>query len=191
MTFSISLTNADLGLDDLLQEAQAAARPAAQAGAQVLYDQVKANVARLRRKTGKLARSIYQKHIDEEAAQGRAAYRISWRKEGSESGVELGSSSTAPHGYLVEFGYLQRYELARDARGRFFPVVRPEMQGQPKPKRSAPQSVKDAYYVPRKGGPLQIPGKAFLRSAWSKAPQAQAAMAQRFFEELQRKGLIK
>lgn len=190
MTLSITMKGADLMLDALADEALDAARPAAQAGAQVLYDQVRANVQRLHRKTGKLLRSIYQKHLQDEAAPGRASYRISWRK-GSETGAELGSASSAPHGYLVEFGYLQRYELGRDARGRIFPLVRPEMQGTPKPKRSAPQAVKDAYYVPRKGGPLQIPGKAFLRSAWSRAPQAQAAMEKRFFEELQRKGLIK
>jgi hypothetical protein len=174
VSLSITMTGADLGLDALVDEAQAAARPAAQAGAQVLYDQVKANVARLRRVTG-----IYQAFADGESGEGRATYRISWNQK------------KAPHGHLVEFGYLQRYEIARDARGRMFPMVRPEMQGQPKPKRSASRAVKDAYYVPRKGGPLQIPGKAFLRSAWSRAPQAQAAMAERFFSELQKKGLLK
>lgn len=179
MTLSITMTAPDLGLDALVNEAQAAARPAAQAGAQVLYDQVKANVARLRRVTGNLERSIYQAFADAESGTGRSVYRISWNKK------------TAPHGALVEFGHLQRYELARDARGRIFPMVRPEMQGQPKPKRSAPQAVKDAYYVPRKGGPLQIPAKAFLRSAWARAPQARAAMAERWFAELERKGIIK
>lgn len=179
MSLSITMTGADLGLDALVAEADDAARPAAQAGAQVLYDQVKANVARLRRVTGNLDRSIYQAFADAESGKGRAVYRISWNKK------------TAPHGYLVEFGHLQRYEMARDARGRIFPMVRPEMVGRAKPSRSASQAVKDAYYVPRKGGPLQIPGKAFLRSAWSRAPQAQAAMAARFFAELEKKGLIK
>jgi hypothetical protein len=51
--------------------------------------------------------------------------------------------------------------------------------------------VKDAYYVPRKGGPLQIPARAFIRSAASRMPQAQKAMADRFFAELKAKGLIK
>ena len=176
---SITLTLKDLGLEELAAEATEAARPAAQAGAQVLYDQVKANVSRLRKVTGNLDRSIYQKHIDEEAAPGRASYRISWNK------------SKAPHGHLVEFGYLQRYEIARDARGRLFPMVRPERVGDPKPKRSAPQSVKDAYYMPRKGGPVQVAAKAFIRSAASKMPQARQAMVDRFFSELKAKGLIK
>ena len=72
-----------------------------------------------------------------------------------------------------------------------FPKVRAEMVDQPKPKRSAPQSVKDAYYVPRVGGPRQIPGKAFLRGAVSRAPQAHDAMRERYFAELQAKGHIK
>jgi len=178
MSMSITLALKDLGLDQLAAESLEAVRPAAQAGAQVLYDQVKANVARLRKVTGNLDRSIYQAHMDD-TAPGRSGYRISWNK------------SKAPHGYLVEFGYLQRYEIARDARGRMFPMVRPEMVGKPKPKRSASQAVKDAYYVPRKGGPLQIPAKAFIRSAASKMPQARQAIADRFFSELQAKGLIK
>lgn len=179
MTFAITMSAADLGLEALADDALAASRPSAQAGAQVLYDQVKANVARLRRVTGNLADSIYQAFIDGDATPGRSGYRVSWNKK------------KAPHGFLVEFGHLQRYEIARDERGRMFPMVRPEMQGQPKPKRSAPQSVKDAYYVPRKGGPLQIPAKAFLRSAVSRMPQAQAAMRDRWFAELQKQGHIK
>lgn len=179
MSFAITLNSQELGLDELGAEALAAARPAAQAGAQVLYEAVKSNVSRLRKVTGNLAASIYQAHIDAEERPGHSAYRVSWNKK------------KAPHGYLVEFGYLQRYEMARDARGRFFPMVRPEKIGQPKPKRSAPQSVKDAYYVPRKGGPKQIAGKAFLRSAAGRAGQAKDAMRDRFFAELEAKGVLK
>jgi hypothetical protein len=179
VSMSITLDLRSLGLQDLEDGSLEAARPAAQAGSQVLYDAVKANVSRLRKITGNLDRSIYQKHIDEEARPGVASYRISWNRK------------KAPHGWLVEFGYLQRYEIARDARGRMFPMVRPEKRGQPKPKRSAPQAVKDAYYVPRNGGPKQIPGKAFLRSAWSRKEVARQAMADRFFEELKAKRLIK
>lgn len=179
MSMSITLDIKDLGLDALEAASLEAVRPAAQAGAQVFYDQVKANVARLRRVTGNLSSAIYQAYMAEASSPSHASYRISWNK------------TKAPHGHLVEFGYLQRYEIARDERGRMFPMVRPEMRGKPKPKRRAPQSVKDAYYVPRKGGPRQIPGKAFIRSAASKAPQARQAMADRFFAELQAKGLIK
>lgn len=179
MSMSITLDIKSLGFDELTASALEAVRPAAQAGAQVLYDAVKANVSRIRKVSGNLDRAIYQKHIDEAARPGVASYKVSWNK------------AKAPHGYLVEFGFLQRYELARDARGRIFPMVRPEMQGQPKPKRSAPQAVKDAYYIPRNGGPKQIPGKAFVRSAASRLPQAKQAAADRFFAELRAKGLIK
>lgn len=177
--FRIELSAGDLGLDALADEALAAARPAAQAGAQVLYEQVKANVARLGRKTGNLAASIYQAYNEAESGPGRGSYRVSWNKK------------KAPHGYLVEFGHLQRYEIARDARGRLFPMVRPEMIGKPKPGRRASQATKDAYYVPLAGGPRQVPAKAFIRSAASRMPQAQDAMRERFFAELQAKGLIK
>lgn len=176
---SISLAINDLRLDNLAAEAMSAARPAAQAGAQVLYEAVKANVSRIRKVSGNLDRAIFQKFIENEARAGLASYRISW------------SRKKAPHGWMLEFGFMQRYELARDARGRVFPMVRPEMKGKPKPKGRASQAVKDAYYVPRKGGPKQIPGKAFIRSAASRMPQARQAMADRFFSELQAKGLIR
>lgn len=84
-----------------------AARPAAQAGADVLYQAVKANVARIRRKTGNLAASIYQAYSQDHSAPGKATYHVSW------------NARKAPHGHLVEWGHLQRYLVTRDARGRF------------------------------------------------------------------------
>lgn len=179
MSMSIEFSTKGLGLDELEATALEAVRPAAQAGAQVLYDQVKANVQRIRKVSGNLDRAIYQAFMDTASNPGRASYRVSWNRK------------KAPHGWLIEFGFLQRYELARDARGRIFPMVRPEMQGKPKPKRRATQAVKDAYYVPRKGGPRQVPARAFIRSAASKLPAAQRAVAERFFAELKAKGLIK
>ena len=50
--FSLSLDLGDLGMDELADGAEEAARPAAQAGAQVFYDRAKANVAKL----GKVAK---------------------------------------------------------------------------------------------------------------------------------------
>jgi hypothetical protein len=50
-----------------------------------------------------------------------------------------------------------------------FTFVRPEAKGKPKPKRKASQAVKDAYYVPRKGGPKQIPARPFVRPALAKS----------------------
>ena len=44
------------------------------------------------------------------------------------------------------------------------------MRGQPKPRRRASQAQKDAYYVLRRGGPVYIPGKAFMRQALISVP---------------------
>lgn len=77
---------------------EAAIRPMAQAGAQVIYERVRLNVQGLGRVTGNLDRSIYQYFSDEKSEDGkRAEYHISWNHK------------KAPHGHLVEFGYLQRY----------------------------------------------------------------------------------
>ena len=68
-------------------------RPAAQAAAQVFYDQVKRNVAGLGRITGNLDRSIYQAYRDKESGHGKAVYHVSW------------NMTKAPHGHLVEYGH--------------------------------------------------------------------------------------
>lgn len=160
MTIRADLQGLGALLADLGDELKAAARPAAQAAAQVFYDEAKRNVQALGRITGRLDRAVYQKHVDEEAAAGRSYYRISWNKK------------TAPHGHLVEAGYVQRYATYVGKDGKWHLAVRPEARGKPKPARNAPQSVRDAYYVLRKGGPVQIPGKAFIRRAATKHPQA-------------------
>ena len=90
-------------LDGLGADAAAAVRPAAQAVAQVLYDRVKANVAALGRVTGNLDSSIYQAHSPENSRTGlREQYNVSWNHH------------KAPHGHLLEYGYLQRYRYYQD-----------------------------------------------------------------------------
>lgn len=104
-SFSIRFDSAglDAGLDELLAAAQQNARPAAQVGAQVLYDE-----ARLRcpvesgpprkLKSGSMSRpgllksSIYQTYSKDNSGADRATYHISWNYR------------KAPHGHLVEFG---------------------------------------------------------------------------------------
>lgn len=135
------------------EKIKSAVRPAAQAGAQVLYDQVKANVNSLGRKTGNLAASIYQAFAPEKGGDLLATYIVSWNKR------------KAPHGGLVEFGHIQRYKAYIGPDGQWHTAVRKSMQGKPKPKRSAPQGVKDAYYVPLDEGPRMVPARSFLRSA--------------------------
>jgi hypothetical protein len=150
-------------LDSLGVAAEEAARPAAQAAAQVLYDDVNANVAKLGRVTGNLAGAVYQAFSRDNSGPGRATYHISW------------NAKKAPHGHLVEYGFLQRYVLYRANDGTVRPMVRPGMDGQKKPGRKASQAVKDAYYVPLPGGPRQIPAHPFVRPAVAKFRQAAAA----------------
>jgi hypothetical protein len=140
-----------------------AVRPAAQAAAQVLYDDVKRNVQAIGKKTGRLDRSIYQKFSPENSKPGLATYHVSW------------NASKAPHAWLVENGYLQRYEMVIDDKGQFRgPRVRPGMAGKPKPGRHASQAAKDAYWVTLPT-PIQVPAKAFVRRAIDKFPAAYAA----------------
>ena len=168
----VDTSGIDRMFDAFLGEVGQAVRPAAQAGAQVLYDAVKSNVGQLKTHTGNLNKSIYQKYSPEQSVDGvSATYNISWNK------------AKAPHGWLVEYGHIQRYKMMVYPDGTVRPMVRPEMKGKPKPARKASQAVKDAYYVTLPT-PLQIPGKAFIRSAADKAPLAFAAMENKLFEIL-------
>lgn len=136
-----------------------AARPAAQAAAQVVYDCVQGNVAALGRVTGKLADSIYQVYSGDNSGPGHAVYHVSYNHR------------KAPHGFLVEYGHVQRYVTYIGSNGRFYTAIRPEMRGKPSPKRSASAAAKDAYYIPL-AAPKQVPAKPFIRSATRVFPQA-------------------
>lgn len=159
MTFrvKIDISAADQLFDGVAVSCEQAARPAAQAGAQVLYDEVLRNVARLRRHTGNLARSIYQVYSRKNSGQAHAAYEISW------------NAQKAPHGHLVEFGHLQRYEISFD----------------PNTKR----------FITHKDKPLPVPrhvaARPFIRPARARMPAAEEAMRQRYLQELQTRGLLK
>lgn len=150
-----------------------AVRPAAQAGSQVLYEEVVKNVAALGRKTGNLAASIYQAFEDRESSPLFPKYRISW------------NAKKAPHGHLVEYGHIQRYAAYVGKDGKWHTAVRKGAKGK-KPSRRASQAAKDAYYVLRPGGPVQVPAKAFIRRAESKRAAALEAAEKRFFAEVGR-----
>lgn len=156
------LSGLDAMFDELGDDLDEAVRPAAQAAAQVLYDDVKKNVAALRSVTGNLERSIYQKFSPDHSRQGKATYHISW------------NAKVAPHGHLVENGHLQRYRYYKGSNGQIRPMVRPGMDGKPRPGRGASQATKDAYYVTLPT-PIQVPAKAFVRRAIDKFPAAYAA----------------
>ena len=95
---SIDMSAFESDMEQLADRAEKAARPAAQAGAQVLYERVKTNVAALGRKTGNLNSSIYQAYSANNSNESKAVYHVSW------------NASKAPHGHLVEWGYIKRWQ---------------------------------------------------------------------------------
>lgn len=162
-------------LDQLGKEAQKAIRPAAQAGTQAIYDRVKANVARLGRKTGNLDRAIYQVYSKSNSKTGKKAeYHVSWNHR------------VAPHGRLVEYGYYQRYMYYQGNDGKVRPMVRPGMESQPRPGRHASQAAKDAYFVTLPS-PRHVPGKFFVRNAATAFGEAYVAAEDVLIERLLRK----
>jgi len=178
-------------------DVQKAVRPAAQAAAEVYYKQAVQNVAALGSKTGNLIQAIYQAFSKEKsvAAPGggyeKATYHVSWRT--SDAGLDDNGQPirtglpVAPHGHLIEFGWIQRYAVQTDKNGNWKTVVRSEHRkdkktgksksGMKKPKRRASQAEKDAYYVLRPGGPVQHPARPFMRSAYTQAQDAAAEAA--------------
>lgn len=158
----VDLASLNRELDQLAEGIESAARPAAQAAAQVLYDEVRRNVAQIPRKTGKLMSAVYQAYSEQNSGPGRATYHVSWNPR------------KAPHAHLVEHGFLQRYVTYVGRDGNFYTAVRPEMRGKPKPRRGATQAEKDRYFVPL-ASPKQIPAVAFMRRAALKEAQAEAA----------------
>lgn len=119
-------SGADAALDGLLEAALRAVRPAAQAGAQVLYEEAKVRVpvsaethifyGRNSKKTGvtytfqpgNLYRAIYQafsKDMSSEFGDGyrKATYHIGWNHKDAPYGfmVEFGTSRAAAHPFLA------------------------------------------------------------------------------------------
>jgi HK97 gp10 family phage protein len=168
----VDLSELNALIKDLGEGVEQAIRPAAQAGAQVIYDAVKLNVGKIRTNTGNLASAIYQAYDKRASTNDFAAYGISW------------NPAKAPHGHWLEFGHIQRYQSYVGKDGKFHTLVRPEMRGKPKPGRRAPQAVKDAYYMPRKGGAVQVAAQPFMRPAFAQLDKAAAAVEQEFFKRI-------
>ena len=100
-------------LDNITAAAEKATRPAAQAGAQVFYEEVQQRVpmsAKTHSTKGKkqtftpgtLRKAIYQAFADKESGDGKASYRISWNKTHAFYGrfVEFGTSKMAAKPFL-------------------------------------------------------------------------------------------
>jgi hypothetical protein len=169
-SIDVDLAGAEAMLDALAGDIEAAARPAAQAAAEVLYRTVLKNVDAIGTVTGNLRGAIYQAYSPDQSGHGKAVYHISWRTSGS-------GGPRAPHGHLVEFGHVQRYASYIGSDGHWYTAVRPEMRGKPRPRRNASQAERDAYYVLRKGGPLQVPARPFIRPVVYQAGGAAAEAA--------------
>lgn len=106
ITVSADMTGLNQYLDALGDAVEGAVRPAAQAGAQVLYDEVKRNVASIGKKTGNLAAAIYQVYSKNNSEdKKRATYHVSW------------NARKAPHGHLVEYGHIMRYRTVLITKG--------------------------------------------------------------------------
>lgn len=157
LSLQVDLTSLFGELDGMTAECEAAARPAAQAGAQVLYEEVQRNVAtRTRRKTGNLASSIYQVYSKSSSRPGFPVYHISWNYK------------KAPHGHLVEYGHLQRFEISFDPVTKRFTTHRDRPLPQPK----------------------QVAARPFVRPAVSAFPRAEQAMLDRYLAELTARGVL-
>lgn len=129
-------------LDELGAAAGDAVRPAAQAAAQVLYDEVKHNVEAIGSKTGNLASSIYQVYSKANSQdKKRAVYHVSW------------NAKKAPHGHLVEYGHIMRYVTKIATKG---------------PKKGQWVTVKSVPLLK----PKQVGARPFVRPAEKKFPQA-------------------
>jgi HK97 gp10 family phage protein len=125
-------------------EIQAATRPAAQAGAQVIYDQARLNVPVSKRdhffygkaykKTGKkylfspgtLRDSIYQVYSKTNSAQSKATYHISWNHTKAPYGfmVEFGTSRAPAHPFLGPAIHDKSAEAAAAMKAKFLGVVK-------------------------------------------------------------------
>ena len=95
-------------VDKVARAGVTSARPAAQAGAQVFYDEVNVNVSRIGRKTGNLASSIYQVFSKDNSTETKATYHISW------------NARKAPHGHLIEYGHLQTRKAYIGSDGKWY-----------------------------------------------------------------------
>ncbi len=198
-TFSMMIDKSAITdlIGDLRKGMEDAARPAAQAAAQVFYDAAKRNVRALGRKTGNLERAIYQAFMDQEAQPGVASYRVSWNKQ------------TAPHGQLVEFGHIQSFKSYVGKDGKWYTAVRPEALGKKrvrigsrwvlvddpsgrrmaKPRRRASAAEKAKYYVAL-ASPRQVAARPFLRPAFDLAPAAMDAATNALMRAMDDRGAL-
>jgi hypothetical protein len=174
----VDLSAFDEMISGIEEDISHALRPAAQAGAEVIYRAVIANVDKIGKVSGNLRGAIYQAFSEKESVAApdggyaKVHYDVSWNPK------------KAPHAHLIEYGHLQRYEMGYE-NGKFYgPIVRPEKRETPKPGRNASQSEKDAYWLPREGGPKQVPARPFMRPAFYRQGEAAIAVEAAFWKAM-------
>lgn len=120
-------------LDQLQARVADAVRPAAQAGAQVLYDEVRLNAPRSEKahftkgkaqsyQPGNLQRAIYQAYSTESSRDGKTAvYSISWNKSKAFYGrfVEFGTARMPAHSFLRRAYEAKKAEALQAAQSEF------------------------------------------------------------------------
>jgi hypothetical protein len=134
-----------------------ALRPAVQAGAEVIYRAVLRNVDSIGVKTGRLRSSIYQafSERDSKAVEGgysRVTYDVSWNPK------------KAPHGHLVEYGYIQKFKVYLGKDGKWYT------------NKKAPLA-----------SPKQVPARSFMRRATSSSEAAADAVVEKFWQVMNAK----
>lgn len=174
--------------DGIEEKLKAAIRPAAFAGSDVLYKEVRHRALAIGG-SKRLQDSIYQKFVidSKSGILGESAtYHISWRKGREKSSDTAAKGASLPYttiGFWIEFGRWQRYMVRTDKNGEWYTVKRPGVTGKP-PGRKASQAQKDAYWMPRNGGPVFHPAKSFLRSGYDAAKDKAVQAAKDRMREL-------
>ncbi len=120
LTFDFDQRGIDAQIDAIKAKAEAAIRPAAQAGAQVYYDAVKASAPKSKKghwfhgtsfkstgkkywfESGSLKGAVYQVYAKDQSNKTKAEYQVAWNHR------------KVPYGFMVAYG------TARGAKGNDF-----------------------------------------------------------------------
>lgn len=127
-------------LKDIWEQGELAARPAAQAGAQVFYDEVKRRApvseaphffyGRLAKgsttrtiypfKPGDLKASVYQVFSKDSSTKSKATYHIAWNHQ------------VVPYGFMYEFGHIQTRKVYQSKTDGLWYTSNAPLEGGPK-----------------------------------------------------------
>lgn len=154
ITMKIDMGAVNEMLSGLKGDILRAIRPAAFAGAEVMYRIVLGNVDAIGKKTGNLHDSIYRVFSEEQSkavgdGYSVATYHVSW------------NAKKAPHGHLVEYGHMQKYKVYLGRDGKWYT------------NKKAPLAT-----------PKQVAARPFIRPAFNRQDEAVAAAKARLLDLL-------